>query len=150
MRRAGLRRVWRWLLLRIGRRGAFLGFLALLDGVLASSLVEPLPYNLTTRQVYGHFIDLAPIEVWATAWAMTGGLCLLGAGWKAARPAAFAFSALLKYTWSAVYIWSWLDKTMPNAYRPAAVWGTFAAVVLIVASWPEYYPDRLPTGHEAT
>lgn len=131
-----------WLTRRLGRRGAFLLFLAALDAVVGYSERAPLPWGLTTRQVYQSFIDVMPINGWVAAAWTVGALCAVGAVWHPARNAAFSAAELLKVSWGAVYLCGWLndDPGMIRGYLSAVIWFGFAFVVLLVSGWRENRP----------
>ncbi len=123
----------------VGRRGAFLLFLALLDGVVAYSLTQPLPLNLAPRVVYGPMMDIAPITWWAGWWAATSALCLSAAAWRRAHIAAFGAGGLIKAAWAACYLTGWVEHLplYTRGYQTAAIYVAFAGVVLLVAGWRE-------------
>jgi hypothetical protein len=121
----------------IGRRGAFLLFLAELDVIIALSLRLPLPYGLSPAQVYGLFAKVAPLDVWSDMFYGVALACTVAALWHPARPLAFPLAAALKTLWGLLYIVAWLSGAMGRGYLSAAIWLTFASVVLIVSSWPE-------------
>lgn len=130
------------LIRHIGRRGAFLLFLALLDAVIGYSLRAPLPYGLTTRQVYGTFVQIMPIGAWAEAWNTTGLVLLVAAFWRRLRPVAFALAAMLKTAWASVYLYGWVsgDPLMVRGYLQASIWLSFAVMILLVSGWRENAP----------
>lgn len=132
----GTRR-WRRLRLHLGRRGAFLLFLTELDAIIGTSLRLPLPFGLRPEQVYGLFATVAPITVWSDAFFTVGLICALAALWHPARPFAFPLAAAIKTLWGLLYIIAWIAGDMGRGYLSAAIWLTFAGVVLIVSSWPE-------------
>jgi len=114
---------------RTGHRGAFLGFLAILDFCYGYSqwAAPPLQRRL----------DLfLPWQGWAVAWLVTGAACLAGAlvtrDWWA-----FTAAALLKAAWAAVMADTWLVQGVPRGWVSAVVWACFALTVLVVASWPD-------------
>jgi len=90
--------------------------------------------------VYAPFVAVMPMPAWAALWGGVGALTGVGAGWRPARPWAFATAALVKATWGMVYLVGWLAGDMPRGYLSAAIWCTFAAVVLIISAWPEREP----------
>ncbi|SRR6266705_3088201 len=137
MRRATLltRRVGRF----VGRRGAFLVFLALLDLVLGYGLTQPLPLGLKPRTIYGPMMDLAPIRWWAIWWVLTGLLCLVGALADRVQTAAFVGAAVIKTAWACCYLVGWREHlpAFNRGWQSAAIFGAFAGVVLLISGWQE-------------
>lgn len=115
---------------RIGRRGAFLLFLALLDILYGwSMLVTPIP---------GPDLHLIlPLDAWGWIWIGTGIYLIPGALIKRDR-SFFALAAFLKAGWAGAWVSVWLsDPFIPRAWVSVVIWAAFAGVVLVVASWPE-------------
>ena len=123
----------------IGRRGAFLLFLALLDVIVALSLTRPLPFGLTYPVVYGPMLEIAPINWWAGWWLLTGVLVGTAAAWHRIQPYAFGAAALIKTAWASCYVIGWVEglPAYSRGYQTAAIFLAFAAVVLIVSGWRE-------------
>lgn len=121
------------LVYRVGRRGAALLFLAGLDAVVAWSLfspAEPLPAST------GYARSLAPLWLWGGLWAVTGALC----GWSAFRRVdrvGFGAAMGVKVMWSLMYVGGAVTGHIPRGLVSAAVWGAFAAFVLLLSAWPE-------------
>lgn len=115
---------------RVGRRGLFLLFLALLDVLYGwSMLVTPLP---------GAGLHLIlPITAWGWVWIGTGIYLTLGAFIRRDR-SFFGAAAFLKAAWAGAWVSVWLsDPLIPRAWVSVTIWAAFAGVVLVVASWPE-------------
>lgn len=123
----------------VGRRGAYLLFLALLDITVAYSLTQPLPLGLTRGQVYRPFTDLAPFAVWVWTWAGVGLLAFAAAFVHGLRVAVFGAAALMKVAWAAGYLSGWVSgyPLYTRGYQTAAIYVAFAAVTLIVSGWRE-------------
>jgi hypothetical protein len=121
---------------RVGRRGAFLLFLAILDVVFASYLLNP-PAGLPA-QTY----PLLPGTVWGTWWAATGVVCIFGAFLKVDR-VAYGLAALLKAAWGLRYAYLWYTG-VSESWAAMTVWLVFAVTVLIVAGWPEEIVNLQP------
>lgn len=117
---------------RVGRRGAFLAFLALLDAAYGYSLLETTPAQQRTLDL------LLPWQAWGIIWLATGAVCAAGMMLRTgADRLAFAAAAALKVCWGAVFIRVWLYDHLPRGWVTVAIWLAFAAVVLLVSSWPE-------------
>ncbi len=123
------------LLHRIGRRGASLLFLALVDVVYAYSLLAVPPETRASPGVV--FLDaLLPLPVWATIWAAVSVLCMVQAFMRADR-FAFAASSLLKVLWGTVHLLGWALGAVPRGYVSAVVFLGFAGFVQVIAGWKE-------------
>lgn len=119
---------------RAGRRGAFLGFLAVLD--LAYG------YSLLATAAPQRQLDLfLPWEAWGGIWAGTGLVCL-AAVFSVSDRWAFTAAAFLKAAWAALAVDEWAVQGVPRGWVSAVVFGCLALTVLVVSSWPE--PAPLP------
>jgi hypothetical protein len=142
---AGLRaagRVPAALVRRAGRRGAFLGFLAVLSWAYG--------YSLFTTAAPQQTLDLLlPWEAWGGIWIGTGTVCAAGVLARRDR-AAFTAAAVLFCAWGMLYAQLWLIQHVPRAWVAVIIWFVFAATVLVVCGWPE--PARLapPRGPEGS
>ena len=124
---------------RVGRRGAFLLFLAILDFGYGYSLIE-----VNLRQSL-HADLLLPYPAWGIIWLSTGAVCAVGAVLRTgADRFAFAAAATLKAAWGAVFVRVWLYDRLPRGWVSVIIWLAFAAVVLLVSSWPEPPRRALP------
>jgi hypothetical protein len=94
-----------------------------------------------TRTVLGRYTMLIPVQVWGWGWVVAGAVMLAGAvvKWDLF---AFVTSAVFKFAWASLWVQLWLVQGYPNGWISVTIWGLFAAVVLVVASWPE--PVVLP------
>lgn len=143
------RRRYRSLLLRIGRRGASLLFLALLDFAIAASLY-PVPDGLIQTPLYMEISKIAPLPVWAVVWFIVGLACLFYA-FKIQDRIAFSLAAAIKALWATIYVVAWIDVQPPRAWVGASVFFAFGAWVLIISTWPEVLPIHHiePESHDA-
>ncbi|MFI6883355.1 hypothetical protein [Streptosporangium canum] len=120
---------------RIGRRGASLLFLALLDVVYALSLLGAPPETRASPGI-AFLMLLLPLPVWAAVWGAVGALCLVQAFLRTDRMA-FAAASLLKVAWGTVYLLGWALGDVPRGYVTATIWLGFAAWVAIISGWRE-------------
>ncbi len=120
---------------RIGRRGASLLFLALLDAVFAYSLIS-LPLEAQQSPSWAFLLRLLPLNAWAAMWGGVGVLCAVQAFMLTDR-LAFAAASLLKVLWGSVYLLGWAFGEIPRGWVFAAVWFGFAAFVQNIAGWRE-------------
>lgn len=120
----------------VGRRGAVLAYLALVDLLFALSLCRPGP--AATRTPATRFLaDLAPLSAWGVLWLVVGVLCLAGAFVHRVDRAAFAAAAGIKTLWGGVFLFGWLAGEITRGWVSAVVWLGLAALVVILAGWPE-------------
>lgn len=128
---------------RVGHRGAFLLFLALLDilyGLSLHSVPGPIaPYNLGLSTYW-----------WGWTWVIVGvfllwGVFLIRDKWH------YAAAALIKAFWAAAMFEAWLTQGFTRGWVSGVIWLAFAGLVLVVSSWPEgraHY--REPPRHDGT
>jgi len=112
-----------------GRRGAFLVFLAILDGAYGYSL-------LATTAPQRAYNLLLPWEVWGGIWCATALVCISGVLARKDR-IQFTAAAALKGAWGLLFVDIWLVQDIPRSWVSVVVWLAFAAAVLLVAGWPE-------------
>lgn len=121
---------------RVGRRGCYLAFLALLDGVVAYSLTFP---EVRVVPLYRYAASVMPLAGWAAVWAGVGAVC--GAQAFARRDQiGFGLAACLKAAWGALNLLAWLDGGVPRGWVGAMIWAAFAAITVVVSTWPEAWP----------
>ncbi|MGH3303259.1 MAG: hypothetical protein ACRDOK_16575 [Streptosporangiaceae bacterium] len=125
-----------WYTIHVGRRGAFLLFLGLLDFVYAWALrLEDTPQQVIKPDF---FLPWQALAIW---WLATGVIATIGA-FSQKDVWAFFFAALLKGSWASASLALWLRGEQPDGWLPAAVWATLAGTILVVASWPETPPPE--------
>lgn len=126
---------------RIGRRGCFLAFLIVLDLGYGLSLLSPATEARRSPTV--KYIDhILPLWVWGCMWVAVGAACVVG---MFVRHNSFAFASAmgLKVGWGAVFGAGWLFAGLERGWLATVIWWSFAAVVALIASWPEP-PRREP------
>lgn len=117
---------------RLGHRGAFLLFLAILDFLYGYSIItEPVPG-------LGSYDTFLPVPAWGWIWVGVGVICLLRAPFARDR-VAYASAAGLKVAWAGLFAHLWLIQDFPRGWVSVVIWLCFAATVLIISSWPEPY-----------
>lgn len=121
----------RALVVRVGRRGSFLLFLALLDFIYGSSLITaPSP-------AVAHADLFLPLIVWGIAWIVTGFVCFIEAFASLDR-LAFSLAVLIKFLWGAASLLTWLfTDTEPHGWTTATIFLTFGVLTAIISFWPE-------------
>lgn len=124
---------------QIGRRGAFLLFLALLDLIYAYGLAFP-----TARSAYSptslFLADTMPLWAWGALWGAVGLSCLFFAFRRKDR-IGYAIAMFLKVLWALMFLLGWLFADVERGYLSTAIWGAFGAVLWIIAGWQENQRD---------
>lgn len=128
---------------RTGRRGAFLLFLSLLDLVYAYGLAFPTP-RAASNPTYQFLASTLPLEVWGALWAVVGTLCFVFAFRQQDAPG-YAAAMFIKVLWALVFLLGWMFADVERGYLSTAIWGAFAAVLALIATWPEPEPGK---GHQ--
>jgi hypothetical protein len=118
---------------RVGRRGAWLLFLALVDLVYGFGLPELLrrpPARLA------FLAEILPSGVWVGMWVAVGLTCLVQA-FAIRDRIAFAAATMLKVLWGTVYLVGWMLLNLPRGQVGAVVWLALAGVTVLIAGWRE-------------
>lgn len=118
---------------RIGRRGSYLLFLAMLDFLYGYSLIV-----VASQSRFQNPVNLIlPQQAWGVIWITVGIFCLWQAFVRLDR-VAFTMSVTLKIAWAAVMGFSWLfTATNPLGWISAAIFLGFGVLTGIVSYWPE-------------
>lgn len=120
----------RRLIKRIGRRGSFLLFLAILDVLYGYSLSFPRP----SVQNVDLFLSS---HVWGIIWTLVGIVCFFQAFAKVDR-FGFTCAVTLKVVWAAAAFASWIfTNTYQYGWVSGVIFATFAMVTAIISYWPE-------------
>lgn len=117
---------------KIGRRGAFLLFLALLDFGYGYSLIS-VPVQQRTLDL------LLPWPLWGIIWAFVGVACLVNA-FRSRDWIAFTLAAAIKGVWGLVMVRAWIYGQEPRGWVGAIIFLSFAFTVVVISSWPEEPP----------
>lgn len=108
-------------------------FLAVLNVVFGWSI-------LTTPEGFTHINLVLSQTAWAWWWIGMAPVNLVGA-FVARDRMFFALSGFLKTAWAAAWLGAYFEG-FPRAWVSAAIWGSFAAVVLLISTWPEVHTFR--------
>lgn len=113
--------------IKIGHRGAFLLFLSMLDFLYGYSLYiiprSPIPFFI-------------PIHIWAWLWIVSGAIALSGVMRKHDQ-FQFGWASFFKCLWAASWLRLWIIHGVPQAWAEVVLWVGFAAIISIIATWPE-------------
>jgi hypothetical protein len=118
----------------IGRRGAFLLFLSLLDLIYGFSLA--FPGKAVSNPIYIYLASIAPIGMWSVLWTAVGIICLVFA-FKEKDAIAFTAAMFIKVLWALLFLFGWFFAGVDRGYLSTAIWGSFAAVLALVSTWPD-------------
>lgn len=125
------------LLYPVGRRGAFLIFLAMLDWVYGLALLYPSPQSLT-NPTYVFLNRIFPLPVWASLWIIVGTLCFAFA-FRVNDAIGYAAAMFIKVLWGLTFLLGWIFAGVERGYLSAAIWLAFAGLLALVATWPDEY-----------
>lgn len=129
------RRFGAGLVRRVGRRGAVLLWLAILDLIYGLSLAHPPPEAARSASTQ-FFAHLMPLPAWGALWLGTGVVCLIGAFQRRDRWA-YACATALKVLWGAVCLLGWMLAGLSRGWVSAAIFLPMAVLVLVISTWPE-------------
>jgi|SRR5690242_7763832 len=119
---------------RIGYRGSFLAFLAILDYLYGYSLL------ITPKSQHVDYLIL-PWNAWIAIWLSMGVILSFGVFAKRDR-VHFGLAAAVKVLWAAALANLAFFRHMTAVWPSAVIFGCFAGLVVIVSWWPEV---RKPT-----
>lgn len=124
--------VWTWVVRRIGRRGAFLAFLTVLDVSYGYALITATIAALKASPDF-----LLTLHTWGWVWLGVAAVCASGVLMKH-DIFQFTVAALLKAVWAGLYADAWFTQPHEQqAWLSAVVWLSFSLTVMLVSGWPE-------------
>ncbi|MGC5033090.1 hypothetical protein [Micromonospora sp. DT229] len=118
---------------RVGRRGSALLVFAALDVAYATRLTTVQP---PATDFYAWLHLPMPLWAWGALWLAVAALCTIGA-WQDCDRVAFTAAIGIKVLWCSLYLSGWLLGEVPDGWVSACIWAAFAAVVWLIAGWPE-------------
>jgi hypothetical protein len=127
----------------VGRRGAVLAYLAVVDVLYALSLWRPggtQGQSATMLFIAG----VMPLSWWAALWLSIAVLCTAGAFVHRFDRAAFAAAAGIKTLWGGTFLFGWIAGDVSRGWVSAVIWLGLAALVMILAGWPEPNAGDVP------
>lgn len=130
---------------KVGRRGLFLLFLALLDIIYGQSLFAPAPSSIASGSVYEFASFVAPLRYWAFLWIGIG-IILAVFAFKAKDRVGFAVAMFFKILWGGMFLFGWAFAGVDRGYLSAAIWLAFAGVVALIATWPDEWKGPVTRG----
>jgi hypothetical protein len=125
---------------RIGRRGAILLILAVIDIAYGMSLVGPASETLGLAATIWreHY---APLWVWGVGWLVIAAILIVSAFLRNDR-LGYAAAIGWKIAWSLTALASWIVGGVERGWVSSIVWAVASALGVIIAGWPE--PNRTP------
>ena len=127
---------------RLGHRGRALLALAFLFvsygiglALVALGIDGP---AVPTLRVVGQAV---PSIVLAAVWLIGAPVCGFHA-FRSRDAIGWATASSILVGWTLLSVAAWLFDHAPRGYVAVAIWGTFAALVVILSGWPEAYPQR--------
>lgn len=127
---------------RVGRRGSALLFFTTLDVIYGMSLLAPTS-SVTTTSGYRWLASVFPLQVWGGIWLLVGVLCLVGA-FVHEDSVAWVAAMSIKVMWGALWFLGWAIAGVERGWVSATVWLAMAALVALLAGWPEPGNGRRP------
>lgn len=128
-------KLWRSLRQQVGRRGAFLLYLALLDLIYGFALANPTEQSVRNPTTI-FLIGIMPLIIWAALWAVVGLACLFYA-FRRKDAIGYAAAMSIKAFWAIVFLLGWITGEVERGYLSAVIWGAFVVLLLIIAGWRE-------------
>jgi hypothetical protein len=131
--------------LRIGRRGAILLILSVVDIAYGASLIGPSADSLGSAAVVWreHF---APLWVWGGVWLVVAAILIVSAFLRN-DAIGYLTATVLKISWSLTSFASWMFGGVDRGWVSSIIWLVVAAMVWVIAGWPEPSPV-MPTDEE--
>lgn len=133
---SAVRNALTWVQRHVGRRGAFLAFLAVLDVLFGYSIFS------VPRIALLDINTLIPITAWGWIWIGTGIAIASGVFLRVDR-IQYTLAALLKTSWGLLYAYLWWQG-VPNSWVSVVLWLSFAMIIVLIAGWPEHRMRRPP------
>jgi hypothetical protein len=130
--------LWR----RVGRRGSALLFFATLDFIYGWSLFDP-DSSALAHPGYRWLASVLPLAAWGAVWLFVGALCLIGA-FVHEDSIAWVAAMSIKVMWGVLWFLGWSLAGVDRGWVSAAVWLPMAALVALLAGWPEPGNGRRP------
>lgn len=120
---------------RLGYRGAFLLFLAIIDAIYGWFLIRPTSESQQTSQFVWR-AHIMPTEVWGSIWLIVAAALLASAFMRQDR-IGYALAIALKVGWAFVAAIGGLSGRVQGSWTSVSIWGGFAALTILVSGWPE-------------
>ena len=117
----------------IGHRGAFLILFGVVYLLLGYSYLS-VQVTPVVKHALHLALSIAPLDVYAWAWIISGALCVLAGVLSPRRkPLGFAVAMLMPALWSIVFAAGWVNGDTPRGWTTAIVFAALAGAVGVVA-----------------
>jgi hypothetical protein len=120
---------------RLGYRGAFLLWLALVDFVYGWFLINPTDEQLQTTQFVWRDHIMAT-QGWGAIWLGAGVVLTITAFMKQDR-VGYAVAIALKFSWAFIAIMAGLTGHVQGAWTTVTIWGVFGGLTVMESGRPE-------------
>ncbi|MFL6109949.1 MAG: hypothetical protein ACJ786_01130 [Catenulispora sp.] len=129
----------RALMHRIGRRGAILLILAVIDVSYGLSLIGP-PRETLSMAVMRWREHYAPLWAWGIGWLVIAAILIVSAFLRNDR---FGYAAAIgwKIAWSLTTLASWIVGGVDRGWVSSIIWAVVAGMIVVIGGWPE--PHRI-------
>ena len=125
------------LVYRIGRRGSYLIFLALLDLLYGYSIIAQAGPLFTQVNLY------LSDDTWGFIWIAASAVIFFNAFLRMDR-VGYVVATVLKFVWGTLMLAAWMfQPNDPRGWVAAVIWFAFGILTAIVANWPEHRTIRL-------
>jgi hypothetical protein len=114
---------------RLGYRGAFLLFLAVIDLVYGWFLINPTPEQTRTSQFVWRD-HIMPTEAWGVIWLSVAVVLVISAFMNQDR-IGYAVAIALKVGWAFIAAMSGLTGHAQGSWTTVAIWGGFAGLTIM-------------------
>jgi hypothetical protein len=130
---------------RIGRRGAILLILAVVDIAVGLSMIGPTSETagLAATRWREHY---APLWVWGVGWLVIAAILIVSAFLRNDR---FGYAAAIgwKIAWSATTLASWIIGGVDRGWVSSIIWAVVAGMIVVIGGWPEPHSATRAEGH---
>jgi hypothetical protein len=132
-----------WVWRRVGRRGATLILLGLIDLTFAYSYLNPGPPQYRSPATL--FLQtVAPLWFWALLWAGVG-VIVLQQAFQDNDKVGYSSAVVLKVLWALLHTGGTLFADLHRGYVVAMLWLVLSGWVYIISTWPEpTWPEPPP------
>lgn len=118
----------------IGRRGAILLALAVLDFAYACGMLNASAADVQANSTWRWFNSIAPLGLWSAGWLAVGAVCVIEA-FRHDDRIGYGCAWILKCAWALITLYGWAAGQLPVS--SPGVWVFGAVVVWVISGWAE-------------
>lgn len=123
--------------LHVGHRGAFLALFGAVYLLIAYSFLGT-RVTPQVRHALRLALNVAPLQVYAWAWAVAGAISVVcGLFCPGRKAVGFTAAVVMPTLWAVVYFAAWIDGDIPRGWVSGVLFLLLAAAVAVVAGMPE-------------